>query len=67
MKIEETLQKLDAITATLESEDADLNKSVTEYAKALKLAQAALDQLEKADLHLKKLKCEYAELLSPAA
>jgi len=52
MKIEENLASIEKIAEELESEDTDLEKGISRYAEAMKLAKKTLAQLTKAEQKL---------------
>ena len=55
MKLSAAIQKLEEYVSELEHEDTDIDKAITLYKKALKLAKEIQEDLQKTELTVKTL------------
>ncbi|HHT38260.1 MAG TPA: exodeoxyribonuclease VII small subunit [Mollicutes bacterium] len=62
MKLEEELEKLEAIIKELESGDTNLDDAINKYTEAMKIAKSASDKLAKAEEQVNKILTENSKL-----
>ncbi len=58
MKLEKKIEKLESVIAKMDDESTDLNKTVDEYAVAIKSAADIVNDLKKTDKKIAVLKKE---------
>lgn len=59
LSFKDKLQELDKITASLESDDIDLQEAITYFERGTDLAAELQDQLDKAELQIKTIRQKF--------